>query len=179
MSIKRKLVSVLLLVLTSKSFCQKIESPNAPFVYMNTVQIELLGYNMLYWINYERFFINGQNYKTTGQIGLNYSSDTYHTQYRVPVMITEIKSFKKHHIEMGLGCVFIKTWIRRDFVNLSNYTVFSMAGHIRIGYRYQKPNGRFLFKISFTPLLTRGFFSKTIDPLEFNPSGSLTFGYCF
>jgi len=42
----------------------------------------------------------------------------------------------------------------------------------RVGYRYQKPNGRFIFRIGFTPLYE-------LDGNELHPSGGLSFGYGF
>jgi len=40
------------------------------------------------------------------------------------------------------------------------------------GYRHQKPNGRFIFRIGFTPLYE-------LDGKELHPSGGLSFGYSF
>jgi hypothetical protein len=42
----------------------------------------------------------------------------------------------------------------------------------RVGYRYQKPNGRFIFRIGFTPLYE-------LDGNELHPSGGLSFGSSF
>ena len=56
---------LLLTLLTIDYFGQKIENKNS-------IQIELGGHGLFYSINYERIIINGDRFKTTGQLGISY-----------------------------------------------------------------------------------------------------------
>ena len=81
-------------------------------------------------------------------------------------------SFSKHHIEFGLGYIIAKDYLIKKADNVYNWEGFFTG---RIGYRYQKPNGRIMLKIGFTPIIE---YIHLENPI-FYPSGGLAFGYCF
>jgi hypothetical protein len=159
-------------ILTSSSFCQKKDTVNNVFTYKNNLQIELLGHEMLYCLHYERVLLNLQKYKTNAQIGIEYFAKKSLSEFRIPFMLTEIRSFNMHHIEVGLGFVFVKSHI------YFGDKIFT-SGQGRLGYRFQKPNGRFLFRVSFTPLLVKTSSPDSAKNLVFHPWGGFSFGYCF
>jgi hypothetical protein len=78
-------------------------------------------------------------------------------------------SFTHHHLEFGLGQVFVydKEW--------------EPFGSFRLGYRYQKPAGRLLFRAGFTPFIE---YASALEYKErrlvaFYPSGGVAIGYSF
>jgi hypothetical protein len=164
----KKLIATVIIVFAIQSvFCQ--EKVNLPFEFQrkNSIQLELFGHGLFYSVNYERILINGENYKTTAQAGFAwYPPATDLREFWVPVSLNELVSFNQHHIEFGLGTVFTNEEMQRlTGENTRDWSTF-LTG--RVGYRYQKPNGRFIFRIGFTPLYE-------LDGKEFHPSGGVGF----
>ena len=89
--------------------------------------------------------------------------------------INEIFSLGNHHIEAGLGFIAIRE-AARDSENNPDYWFWSTMFSGRVGYRYQKPDGRFLFRAGFTPVLEVG---GGTNATEFHPLAGVSFGYTF
>ena len=129
------------------------------FAYENSVELDLLGPGGFYSINYERIFVNRDKYKFSGQLGFSFVQGA-----TIPLMLNNIISFNTHHIEMGVG---------HAFVLLGEPLGHELELVAKVGYRFQKPAGRFLFKASFTPMLQYRIQKRLL------PWGALTFGYNF
>jgi len=173
--IMRKILVLALLSFYFSSYGQEDEKtlPSYKFKFKNAVEAELFGHGLYYSLNYERFILNGPKLKTSGQIGFSYyPPNTGLRDIWIPVLINELYSFNKHHIELGFGYIFINEALRttNNEVESRMWDGFITA---RIGYRYQKPEGHFLFRIGFTPTIE---YTETYD---FHPLGGLTFGYSF
>jgi hypothetical protein len=156
-------------------FCQKTyyDSLKTNFIYKNNVQFELGGYGGIYSVAYERTIFNRVKYKTTTQIGFSYyPPKTGLIAIFIPIVFNELVSFSKHHIEFGLGYIIAKDYLIKKADNVYNWEGFVTG---RIGYRYQKPNGRIMLKIGFTPIIE---YIHLENPI-FYPSGGLALGYCF
>ncbi len=175
MQIRLTLLTVLFAVLTCKTYSQNMDTVNTKFFYKNSVQLELGGHGLFYSLHYERVLLNAQKWKTTVQGGAAY----YPPQSGIidiwlPLLLNELISFNKHHIEFGLGYVFTNEAIRSE-----NLEVISREWHGfftgRLGYRYQKPDGRFLLRVAFTPV----FEYQNSTSLEMHPLGGLAVGYTF
>lgn len=143
------------------------------FGHKNSIQLELIGHGLFYSLNYERIILNGENLKTSGQVGLAYyPPKTDLRDVWIPVLLHEIISCdSKNHIEFGLGYVFINEGLR----SMENEIVAREWNGMltgRIGYRYQKSGGRFIFRAGFTPLYE-------FEGNEFHPLGGISFGYNF
>lgn len=163
---------ILLFVFISKSsFCQeKYSFSNLSFVYKNSLQVELLGTNALYSINFERVIINEEKFKTTGQLGFTYLTPSWSSDFLINAILNELISFNKHHIEMGLG-YGIAYKSSNEFNNGGSFDYITL----KLGYRFQKPEGRFVMKIGFTPHLI----IQDDNSINFAPWGGLLFGYNF
>lgn len=156
-------------LLSTAAICQKADSLNVKFLYKNSVNTEINN-AIIYSFNYERVLLNGRKFKTTGQVGMAFYPPPWTTDFCVPVIINELLSFNKHHIEVGLGYVYF--YASSDYSNDFIYDYFKG----KIGYRFQKPNGRFTTKIGFTPYFKTGRYGPA---LEFYPAGEFSFGYNF
>lgn len=169
----RKILIILVFAtLAMTTFGQKATNPTLSFKNKNSIQFELFGHGLFYSFNYERILVNGQKFKTTGQAGISYyPPKTGIRDIWIPVLINELYSFDSHHIEFGFGYVFINEATRtEDYEEISRGWNGFLTG--RIGYRYQKPDGRLIFRVGFTPLYE-------YEVKEFHPSGGLTIGYSF
>lgn len=115
------------------------------FKYKNNVQLELLGSAGLYSINYERIIFNQNKYKTVGEIGFSFLSMKDWNGVSFPVSINQLISFQNHHIELGVG-------VAPNYVSGKYFTGWDDIYSARIGYRYQKPNRKFIFRVGAVPI---------------------------
>lgn len=150
------------------------------FQYRNSLHIELGGSGGYYSINYERNIINHKSLKTSGQLGFSYFPGSWSDMW-LPVGINEQFSFNIHHIELGIGFVFVREATIENYDIESKFWTYSLTG--RVGYRYQKPDGRFIWRIGFTPILQRERIGLYYDPNApfriFTPMGGVSLGYSF
>ena len=150
------------------------------FTNRNSIQLDAFGHGLFYSFNYERIFLNRDKFKTGGQVGISY----YPPQIGIiglwiPISINQLISFNKHHIEFGIGHVIAKDYIFDSRQSTFSIKTWNTFGTFKIGYRFQNPKGRYLFKITFTPFIE--YYKDYSNKLntEFYPSGGLTFGYSF
>jgi hypothetical protein len=125
--------------LTSSILPQNVESINSTFQKKNSLDLEIGGYTGVGAIYYERVIVNNQKFKTTGQVGYGLGG--------IPIIIHELISFNNNHLEFGLGIVFPEFPSK----NIMNNTKPFVTG--RIGYRYQKPDGSFVFRAGIMPVM--------------------------
>ena len=170
---RSSLLFVTLIIANSTIFGQdSFNVPTGQLDYKNSIQSELFGHGLYYSINYERILFNDQLFKTTGQIGFSYYPEsTGLIELWIPVLLNELISFDKHHIEMGAGYIFTNETDTNTLPDSERVWGGFFTG--RIGYRYQKPTGRFIVRLAFTPII------EYKDIKEFHPSGGLSFGYAF
>jgi hypothetical protein len=143
------------------------------FQHKNSFQFELGGHGLVYSINYERLIINANRFKTAAQLGCSYyPPSTGVRDLWIPFGINEIISFGKHHIEAGLGYVLIRE-AARDQENNPDYWFWTNLYSGRIGYRFQKPDGRLILRAAFTPVI------EYDAAFEFHPLGGVAVGYSF
>ena len=143
-----------------------VEFKDYKFKFKNNIQFELLGTGGLYSVNYERFLVNRNRFKTSVQLGISPMFRTSWNGLSIPISITELFSFKKHHLELGIG-------IAPNFVSHENHgNSWESLLNGRVGYRFQKPSGRFVFRAGYTPFL---YFPDN----KFIHWGGISIGYSF
>lgn len=172
MTKKNYLLIIILLTVTNIINAQKKEDIDFA---QNSVYIELGGTGLIYSINYERNLIKGKTLYANARIGITAIPNDY---YNVPLELILLKGKKKSFIEVGLG---YSPWIEpnsyKDNFRRESYTRVSHYFVPKLGYRYQKPKGGFLFKISVTPTIF--YISDTYYNNDFNLWGGISLGYCF
>lgn len=169
---KLHLIIILLSGIGLTVFSQTDSSRPPNFAHRNSVQFELFGHGLIYSANYELIVINQPRFKTAVQAGVSYFPPT--VGFRpvwIPVGINELISFGRHHLEIGLGQVITPEMGHDLHGNEKLQWDFLLSG--RLGYRYQKPDGRLIVRAGFTP------FYEYQDPHGFHPSGGLAVGYSF
>ncbi len=147
-----------------------------PFQNKNSFQLELMGPTVFYSLNYERILINGERFKTSAQLGISYyPPSTGMRDLWIPIGINEIISFGNHHLEVGLGYLPVREALRDSEMEAVEWEWSHMLNG-RIGYRYQKPDGRLIIRADFTPVFEIGYMSGGDG---FHPLGGVSVGYCF
>ncbi len=137
----------------------------------NSIFIEVFGNGGLYSINYERN-LNSNLYGRFG-FGRWASTDLSGFESKLttfPVLITYITDHEKHHFEIGGGFLFGSI---KEELSESEF-IFDFSSFL--GYRFQKTDKGFLFRIGLTPLIS---LNETNYPDEIMLSGGISFGYHF
>jgi hypothetical protein len=146
------LIASICFLASSKSFAQDTNK--------NAVFLELLGNGYYYSLNYEREFGRQFVFRIGGSL-------TKYT-FIMPVTLGRFFGSGKHHFELAAGF---------DFANYDNddgrENGLGLTGFI--GYRFQKPDGKFLFRIGATPL----YIFDEDSLINFLPTGGVSFGYRF
>ena len=147
-----------------------------PFQNKNSLQLELMGPTVFYSLNYERILINGERLKTSAQLGISYyPPSTGVRDLWIPIGINEIISFGNHHLEVGLGYLPVREALRDSDLEVIEWEWSHMVNG-RIGYRYQKPDGRLIIRADFTPVLE---IQNLGSGDAFHPLGGVSVGYSF
>lgn len=122
----------------------------------NTISNE---YNFLYTfvlggygvtLDYEKLLSRQSNYNLYGKIGIGYGAiggnDVGIAGIQLPLSLNILNGGGNNHFEVNLGA--------RTFFDIPFDKVNSSTDHrvfiypiVNLGYRYQQPNGKFLFKI--------------------------------
>ena len=135
----------------------------------HTIYAEGLGNAYWYNIGYDYTLKLKEKHKLSFNFGVSYSF--------LFALAPEISYLygKKHHLELGVGATY---WM--SIYNPIDYTGFWDIP-FRIGYRYQRENGGFFFKIAYMPVFTiQENFDGENDFRGFTPLwGGVAFGYTF
>ena len=154
----------------------------------NSLNFEAFGHGLYYSLSYERILINDYHFKLAGQVGVSVYPYPDQIDIWIPISLNYIRTFgvkRKHHAEIGLGHVARYNQLYNHAINNPWQTFITM----KAGYRFQKPNGRWIFKALFTPFYEydRKNLKSIIKPtvnntiMSNNPysSGALSIGYTF
>jgi hypothetical protein len=152
-------LSFLLFQFVFSSFAQIEEDSTILFQRGNSFQLDAGGPGGFYSINYERIFVNKDRYKFAAQLGMAIGEGVLFN-----LSLNNLISFRKHHVEIGISSSLSLPY------KSNNPQVFLVP---KVGYRIQKPKGRWLFKAMFNPWIS---FSGS---KPFFPWGGLTLGYTF
>lgn len=132
------------------------------FTARNALYLELGGSSGEYAVNYSRIFYQKGNLKLNASAGFSLlrssiDFDTYTSTKWLPLLPLEFTGFygrRNHHLEMGFGFISYldqSTNMNPDTFETYPETVFRATLGTRIGYRYQKPEGGFFFRVGYTP----------------------------
>ena len=143
------LLAAFLLLAATASFAQAPPEP----VRRNTFFLELGGNSMFYSLNYDRILLNRDAWKLSGRVGVLYLPPLGERNRQIvggPVEISYLRGRGRHFLELGLGGSVVYDTYRLTSSRIRDMAVMAVA---RIGYRHQKPEGGFFYKVGFTPML--------------------------
>lgn len=139
------------------------------FTAKQAVSLEVGGNAGRYAINYGRIFHQKGKLKLNAGAGFSMFHHRLNAKTTwLPVVPVEISAFygkSNHHLELGLG---VTSYLTRSLgfdpetFQTIDKVVFDAAIPLRIGYRYQKPEGGFFFRLGHTP-----FFAMPIKPRKY------------
>jgi hypothetical protein len=126
----------------------------------NTFFVEFLGNNFYYSLNYDRILFQKKNFLISGRIGFC-GFPQFRGNYTIgaPAEINLSFGKKRNFLETGFGMSYLYidsyyflTGDSGRLVEIVDQKINWLFIVERIGYRYQKPDGGFFFKVAFTPL---------------------------
>lgn len=155
--------SSLLLVLVfafAISFGATAQTEPETFTAKKAVYLEVGGSSGIYAVNYSKIFHQKGKFKLNASAGFSMWPNEKIDSKTIwlPVIPIEVSAFygkSNHHLEMGFGFTsYLDKTTAIDFetFELSDKVVFGAFIPLRVGYRYQKPEGGFFFRIGYTPL---------------------------
>jgi hypothetical protein len=132
------LISAFVLFTSFSGVPQNIDFNSRIFQKKNSLNIEVGGYTVIGAVYFERLIVNKPKFKTVAQIG-----------YGVvgwPVGFHGLVSSNKNHFEFG-ACITFPSNLIFDSGASNPY----ITG--RLGYRFQKPDGNFIFRAGLMPVI--------------------------
>jgi hypothetical protein len=165
---KRHLIlSITLMFISFFTFNQNLIAQTKP----NSIYFEALGNGGLYSVNYDRLFTDNFGIRA-GIMYLSKVDIIFAAAEDLLIFPATLNFFvgEKHKLELGAGLVFASVSNTSSFGFKSDSGGSNIVGTATIGYRYQKPDGGFLFRIGFTPLFGSG---------GFEPWGGISLGFSF
>ncbi len=133
------------------------------FTARNSVYLELAGNAGRYAFNYGRLIYQKGAFMVIGSVGFSLWQDRYRVEGSTiwyPVLPLEFSALigrRKHHLEFGLGITpyllpeINFSSVSGTFVQTKGPNFVRTIVPIRVGYRYQKPEGGFFFRVGYTP----------------------------
>jgi hypothetical protein len=131
----------------------------------NSFHLELFGSSYYFYnLTYERILLNGTKGKLSSGLGFQLFPAIPGSDGDIFSFTPQVNYFfgVKHHFETGIGVCY--------FLNNEEIAV-----PLRVGYRFQKPEGGFLFKFALTPTFVPDFFGEAV----FLPWAGAGIGFAF
>ena len=157
---KKIILFSILSVLVLKAASAIAGDNDNPFTKRNAVYIGIWGNSFDYpHIGYDRIVFAKEKYQWIAGSGFWIGGGNFDKSHDL-ILCPEssILLGRIHHFEAGLG-YSVELYNFSNFQDKSDYAIF-----MRMGYRYQKPDGGFLFRIGFTPTLRNSIFSSQLFP---------------
>ena len=169
---------IFIMLLFGLSYCSLLYSQEKNDVETHTSRssfyLELGGNGIIYSINYDHMLTEKGRFSTHGRIGLSGWPQNGHSMiYAIPLEVNELIGGGKHHFEMGFGfTTFIaKTYYDPAKGNEEEFiTEFVPMITERVGYRFQKADGGFLFRIGLV-------LHNLLSFRQLFPWGGISIGY--
>ncbi len=176
----------ILFMLVALSTTVLAQSPAAP----NSIYAEFAGNGLIYSVNYDRLFSNAFG----ARIGFSYTAPEMVSLITFPVMAYYLVGLGSggSKLEFGLG---VAVMLQPDYQSMSfaaapddHLKGNALLGTATVGYRYQRADGGFIFRVGFTPFFgkftrEKPFVPYTLpeyeDVVRFVPWGGISVGYGF
>ena len=153
----KALILILTFFLTFVTGFSQNENNCIPFK-KNIVFIEKFMGTGSYILNYDRLLIRAREFKIAACAGYTVISNKEKIKV-LPVELSMVISHAgSHHIEIGTGLIYMKGWEKKyvisDFTGHFDYVSESMYASFRVGYWYQRLNGRLFLRAGIVPIMS-------------------------
>ena len=148
---KTLLVAVIII-----AFYLNVIAQDSNIIASNSVYIELLGNGVPYSLNFDRIVVQNPKLKIAARIGISYMPTFIFSNriITIPLELTTLVGEGKHFFEFGPGFTFMHQkydendpTVITSVTDPTDYVNIYLQPSLRFGYRYQKPDGGFLFRL--------------------------------
>lgn len=140
------------------------------------------GNSILFGLNYGRILNQKEILKFSGSVGLSYiPQGNIKWTPVVPIELTVFYGKSRHNLKIGARTTFYtsqQTSLNPDTNRLQENVSLDVMLPFRLGYRFQKPEGGFFYRIGYTPGIFLSLNSQD-SALFFPLSGGISFGKSF
>ncbi len=166
--------SLCILILSTIIAQQSFSQTDSTDLERNHLYLELAGAGGYGSINYERVIYLKEHFTFTVRAGISTQhivdfTNKFNPDIIVPFALNGLYGLN-HKLELGIG----ETYSNIVHVSLTNFNPkreSSFSTYFSIGYRYQKKEGRFVFRCVYTPIIE---FNKYLRHWA-----GISFGYSF
>lgn len=142
----------------------------------NTVYLELGGNGMFYSFNIDHWLRISPELSLAPRVGFGYTHKAIGLNYSIvaiPFELSFLMPLKDHNnfLEIGPGLTIIGLYGDPSVLDGNNRL------SIRIGYRYQKPEGGFVFRAGVLGIYD--FYTRSSDRGGWGPWAGCSFGFAF
>ncbi|PSL04876.1 hypothetical protein [Cecembia rubra] len=180
---RSKKISLLFILLVISGFLNQVAAQKEAemITAKNVVYAEFLGNAGLYAVNYGRILYQKDRLKLSGSVGFSIipieGFEPFYPNSWSPLIPVEFSAFwgkSRHHLELGTGCFVFqdrKYLFDPEFppTNVREVEYWYTSVIMRIGYRYQKPEGGFFFRAGYTPRVDITSFEFAEEQVRFIP----------
>ena len=158
---------------------------NAQELRRNNVYFELAGASMFYSMNYERLWLDNDEYNITTRAGIMYIylfNDEERTIAGVPIGASYLKKLKKYYFEIGVSFSVIRDTYHLDLGNSETLNIDELVlmPSIRAGLRHQPTDKRLFWNIlAQVSLMAHGETQQYQPYIRVFPLISFGIGYSF
>lgn len=150
----------------------------------NNVYLEIAGASMYYSVNYERLWLDNENYNISTRAGLMYIpffDDQSRTIVGIPIGASYLKKLSKDYLELGISFSVIRDTYN---IHINNSDTFIdeliLMPSIRAGLRHQPTDTKLFWNILAQASMMAHSETERDEPyIEFLPLFSLGIGYSF
>ncbi|MBC6368054.1 hypothetical protein [Algoriphagus sp. AK58] len=151
----------LFILVFSSHFSVFAQSEPESFTAKHAVYLEVGGSSGRYAINYSKIFHQNGKLKLNASAGFSMWRNElkdFKTIWLpvVPLEVSALYGKSKHHLEMGFGFTSLLDRgleFKSESLELKDRVAIDAFIPLRVGYRYQKPDGGFFFRIGYTPII--------------------------
>lgn len=154
----RLILICFVLVLLTLPFQAFSQTKAKTFTAKNAVYLDIGGNAGQYAFTYGKLFYQKGALKMMGSVGFALWADRVEgsTVFNpaIPLEFSGLLGRGKHHLELAIGAtphLATSLDINSETLELEDKVVFDSLIPLRIGYRYQKPEGGFFFRVGYTP----------------------------
>lgn len=144
------LIAICSLGWTQKSTAQIVDLKHAAYV-------ELGGTAGMWSVNYDLMALNINNFKIGARVGFGFLTEGYEgttIDLHIPLTANFMYAIHKgHHVELSIGTQIASYEIRsiKSPTEIGWTRKTEALGNYSIGYRFQSPDGGFVFRASYSP----------------------------
>jgi hypothetical protein len=157
------LIALINIVILSEA--QEYDQAKEPLRAKNSVYASAGGPGIYFSVIYERHIIIKKKYSLgiKGGIGTSFSSVLFPGEFNFPIGILFLYGKKNSHLDFSLNVTnyLLKQY---DFHDENSETEIRLLFVPSIAYRYQKPEGGFMAKIGFSPVIHFNSVTNTYTP---------------